>query len=415
MPSSPELPATKRKRTAKPHPSSPSLTFAASNAPIVSFGSSALQALASATGATEAAPRPPPRSPRSPGGNSFHWSFLSHPVLKHLRKWPGLASSSSSSSTASVAVAATAPAPQHDHDPASVSPSSSSPPLTASNDVSLKFARLLSIPPIASSIASGLYGRDLLSLRVLNRTFHDVLSTQVSNDGQRPYYHTLLLKSLLCTRVDVTTEPIGIACKGAGGNVGPCMLCATPICSVCSSLATVISSHRKETNLQRQTCVYPEIWTIRRYRYLCPGCCSSANSKACACQSNIWMCRPCYKTHWIEDLDYDTAGQWIDPTASATCHRCKGTQTVKSDSRLPSLPGRRTFRGWFVDPTGKKRRPVSCGWCAGRVDPKVEDWTLRPLAIKRGEERGRNWIREMERRRKEREGETDSNDPEGRD
>lgn len=221
MASSLELPATKRKRTGK---SQPSLSFAAAAAaPIVSFGSSTLQVSTSAAGATEAAPRAPLRSPQPPNNNSFHWSFLSHPVLEHLRKWPGL------SSTAEVAVTATPSAAGGDPSPASPSP----PPPTTSADVPQKFARLLSIPPIASSIASGLYGRDLLSIRLLSSAFHDVLSTQISGDGQRPYYHTLLLKSLLCKRTDVATEPLGTACKSAGGNVGPCVLCATPICSVC--------------------------------------------------------------------------------------------------------------------------------------------------------------------------------------
>jgi hypothetical protein len=71
------------------------------------------------------------------------------------------------------------------------------------------------------------------------------------------------------------------------------------------------------------------------------------------------------------------------------------------------------FKEWFVraKPVGgtggtkgeEKRRPVGCAWCRKRVDPKREEWTLRPVAIRRGEEKGRVWIRELERRRKERE------------
>lgn len=221
MASSPELPAMKRKRTERSQPLSSPLTAVVVAAPIVSFGSSSTPQVSGSTeAATDAAPRAPPRSPQPPNNNSFAWSFLSHPVLKHLRKWPGLAS------TTEVTVSA-APATPDNPDLASPSP-----PPPPSKDVPLKFARLLAIPPIASSIASGLYGRDLLSIRLLNSTFRDVLSTQMMGDGQRPYYHTLLLKSLLCTRIDLTTEPLGTACKSAGGNVGPCMLCATPICSV---------------------------------------------------------------------------------------------------------------------------------------------------------------------------------------
>jgi hypothetical protein len=43
-----------------------------------------------------------------------------------------------------------------------------------------------------------------------------------------------------------------------------------------------------------------------------------------------------------------------------------------------------------------------------RVDPQKEDWGLRPAAIRRGEEKGKRWIREMERRRRERDGEPES-------
>lgn len=48
---------------------------------------------------------------------------------------------------------------------------------------------------------------------------------------------------------------------------------------------------------------------------------------------------------------------------------------------------------------------MACGWCHKRVDPEKEDWFLRPETIRKGEEKGKIWLEELERRR-QREGET---------
>ena len=52
-----------------------------------------------------------------------------------------------------------------------------------------------------------------------------------------------------------------------------------------------------------------------------------------------------------------------------------------------------------------RRRPVACAWCVRRIDPEKEEWGLRPEKIKRGEERGKRWMQELERRRVEKEAE----------
>lgn len=54
-----------------------------------------------------------------------------------------------------------------------------------------------------------------------------------------------------------------------------------------------------------------------------------------------------------------------------------------------------------------RRRPVACAWCVRRVDADVEDWGLRPEKIRRGEERGKRWMAELERRKAEKEGEVE--------
>ena len=51
------------------------------------------------------------------------------------------------------------------------------------------------------------------------------------------------------------------------------------------------------------------------------------------------------------------------------------------------------------------RRPVACAWCVKRVDTETENWEHRPEKIRIGEERGRMWIVELERRRLEKEAE----------
>jgi hypothetical protein len=94
--------------------------------------------------------------------------------------------------------------------------------------------------------------------------------------------------------------------------------------------------------------------------------------------------------------------------ATAKCHNCQEPYTHKKDPRLPVQFRKRVgFRNFYVR-ASEKRRPVGCGWCGLRVDPQKEDWGLRPAAIRRGEEKGKRWIREMERRRRERDGEPES-------
>lgn len=51
------------------------------------------------------------------------------------------------------------------------------------------------------------------------------------------------------------------------------------------------------------------------------------------------------------------------------------------------------------------RRPVACAWCVKRVDAETENWELRPDKIRIGEERGRQWMLELERRRMQKEAE----------
>ncbi|KAF8537795.1 hypothetical protein BDD12DRAFT_887004 [Trichophaea hybrida] len=334
-------------------------------------------------------------SPEAPGQlPSLSWSFLAHPVLPHLRKWPGLP------------LAPLTTTPTDGSTPESQSEPPSSPEATevAPPSLPLKLLSLLDIPPVASSLASHLYGHDLLNLRLLNSTFHGLLSSETSDTGERPYYHTLLLKSLLCPRQDTISEPAGVSCKSAGGNVGPCVLCSETICT---------------------TCVSPEIWTVKRYRYICPPCCGPSNDPTCRCQDALWLCRRCYKTHWLADLEYD-AGGWFTNHA-VTCGLCNAVHTHKTDARLPEptsyLRGKKMeFKEWFVrvKPVAgtkgeEQRRPVGCSWCRKRVDPKQEEWTLRPVAIRRGEEKGRVWIRELERRRREREREGRENEEEEED
>lgn len=45
-------------------------------------------------------------------------------------------------------------------------------------------------------------------------------------------------------------------------------------------------------------------------------------------------------------------------------------------------------------------RPVSCSWCTKMVDPRKEDYKLRPEKIARGETRGRLWMAELEQQKK---------------
>jgi hypothetical protein len=197
----PSLPAAKRKRTG--NTSLSDYPLATSQAPVVSFFG---YSLASTGTQTSQAPRRLPQAAAEE--NRFTWSFLSHPILQHLRKWPGL----------SLTRPTTAPAPAEE--------------APAPKSGTMNLLKLLEIPPIATSLASHLYGHDLLSLRVLNRSFNAALSTETAGDASHSYYHMLLLKSMLCVRSDTATEPLGSPCKSAGGNVGPCTLCERVICGV---------------------------------------------------------------------------------------------------------------------------------------------------------------------------------------
>jgi len=189
-------------------------------------------------------------SPEAPEQlSSLSWSFLAHPVLPHLRKWPGLPLAPPTTTSTDGSTPESQPAPQSS--PETAEAASPSPPL--------KLLSLLDITPVTASLASYLYGHDLLNLRLLNSTFRDLLSSETSDTGERPYYHTLLLKSLLCPRQDTVSEPVGVVCKSAGGNVGPCILCSEMICSVYTPLPLYLSrlmilkiDLRLSRNLDRQ-------------------------------------------------------------------------------------------------------------------------------------------------------------------
>ncbi|KAL7267881.1 hypothetical protein RUND412_009515 [Rhizina undulata] len=240
--------------------------------------------------------------PPLPVDSNLHWGFLTTAALLQLPRWPG-------SLTPQIRRRSSwrdrSMTPESFH---SLSPSPAmldvTPPTTPRPEVpsSLKpfpLLQLLSIPPIASSIASALYGHDLRTLRALNREFYEFLYPRRTlppaflpdeadsaeddevgfhsepgeswpeslmnvekystlkiqkiagkrirkkediADGRRSYYHVLLRKTMLCPRTacEGQTEPRGRNCTSAGGN----------------------------------TCVSPEIWTTNRYRYLCPRCIS---------------------------------------------------------------------------------------------------------------------------------------------
>lgn len=154
----------------------------------------------------------------------------------------------------------------------------------------------------------------------------------------------------------------------------------------------------------------------------------------------LWTCRKCYTPRWLEDLQYSSGG-WTSASGS-TCGLCKVEYTYEKDHRLPftyDSKKREAFKNWMessaapiVSSRGKRarkprlpgqfsvktvpdstlhvrRRPVACGWCHKRVDPEKEDWFLRPEKIRLGEEKGKMWIEEMERRR-QRERETYENE-----
>ncbi|TGZ82134.1 hypothetical protein EX30DRAFT_216020 [Ascodesmis nigricans] len=340
----------------------------------------------------------PPKS-TSPD-NHTEWSFLSHPALRLLPKWPGFYRIDQSPK-AKRAISRPQPVQIQPQIPASL--------LVLSKKPDLQLFSLLSIPPVAASLASHLYGHDLLNLRRLNSSFNTLLSTETQNDGQRPYFHALLLKTLLCPRTDVETEPIKVPCLSTGGNVGPCMFCNRIICT---------------------TCVAPEIWTNRRHRYICPPCTApslSSDEDTCNCQSLLWMCRSCFIPRWLEDLSY-SSGDWSTPSGS-TCVLCDTKYTHEKDNRLPpqyNSTRRFPFRNWVENTaipkiskkawnpkhTGRssamvalasnihlRRRPVVCGWCCKRVDPDKEDWFLRPEVVRVGEQRGRERQCEMDRLR----------------
>lgn len=170
----------------------------------------------------------PPRT--NTAQNHTSWSFLSHPALRLLPKWPALYQTAPPNPRKRVINR-----PQ----PISSVPQIPDSLLVPSGKPELQLLSLLSIPPIAASLASHLYGHDLLNLRRLNSSFNSLLSIQSPHQGQRPYFHALLLKSLLCPRTDTTTEPIRVPCRSAGGNVGPCMFCSRIICTVFPSLLLI--------------------------------------------------------------------------------------------------------------------------------------------------------------------------------
>jgi hypothetical protein len=110
-----------------------------------------------------------------------------------------------------------------------------SPALSESDSPPSQFLDLLGLfetHPIASGIASHLYGHDLRNLRFLNSDFRDLISLGTSEAGYPLYFKVLLSKTLPCPREGTATEPVGRSCKNTGGNVGPCILCSTIVCSV---------------------------------------------------------------------------------------------------------------------------------------------------------------------------------------
>lgn len=124
----------------------------------------------------------------------------------------------------------------------------------------------------------------------------------------------------------------------------------------------------------------------------------------CTCQLRLWLCKPCWKARWLPDLAYDMGG-WLP----AECGLCARAQTSKQDPRLPpATAARGLFRTWFEKGVGPQpagcTRPVACAWCRKRVDARREEWRLRPAQIRRGEEKGKVWMAELERRKREREG-----------
>lgn len=182
----------------------------------------------------------------------------------------------------------------------------------------------------------------------------------------------------------------------------------------------------------------------------------------CACQRNLWICRPCYRARWMADITYASGG-WLASAspASIVCAGCSAPHTHATDTRLPARKQTRDddFRVWMQGqqpaprPSRKPQvgaaktsssssalllpppppppppppspppstsvstststtaatksppgmRPVACSWCMKHVDAAAEVWGLRPDSIKRGEEKGRLWQQELERRRRERE------------
>jgi hypothetical protein len=240
-------PSTKRKRTAKSPPDADSPLPPSQQAAAFTFEARLFQLQATSCGesakdAASSTPHPPvPKEPKNmecasssvaaavclPPQQQFRassppsatgqlsetsWSFLAHPALRLLPKWPALYTNSAST----VKWPPVEKKPEH--------------PIPDSKPLSL--LALLDITPIAASLASHLYGHDLLSLRCLNRSFLSLLSSERAKNSSRTYYHVLLLKTLLCPREDVITEPVGTACRSAGGNVGPCVFCANVICTV---------------------------------------------------------------------------------------------------------------------------------------------------------------------------------------
>lgn len=172
--------------------------------------------VASSTASTAVCP--PPTSSRltivTPAAGQLpetSWSFLAHPALRLLPKWPAL----------------------YENDTVTTRPlvgKTLEEPVVSRNPLTL--LSLLDIPPIAASLAGQLYGHDLLNLRCLNRQFHSLLSSERAQKSSRTYYEVLLLKTLLCPRTDISLEPVGTPCLSAGGNVGPCVFCDDIVCTV---------------------------------------------------------------------------------------------------------------------------------------------------------------------------------------
>ncbi|KAI5816535.1 hypothetical protein BZA77DRAFT_56393 [Pyronema omphalodes] len=114
---------------------------------------------------------------------------------------------------------------------------------------------LFEIHPIASAIASYLYGHDLRNLRLLNSDFRNLISLGTSEAGYPLYFQVLLMKTLSCPRKGTDTEPIGRPCEDTGGNVGPCILCSTIVCSRYGPPNAIDTSVRVAADLQAKTCV----------------------------------------------------------------------------------------------------------------------------------------------------------------